>query len=392
MTARGGIPAAAVVIAAHNGERHLEAAIESVRQQTLEDIEIVVVDDSSSDGTREIVSRIAAVDPRVRYVSAQVRSAGAARNIGWRSCRAPFVANLDQDDLAEPERLEKQVDYLIEHPDVGLVGSFCHVLDDAGRRCGNMATIFDPDEVTESILTGGLAHVTHTTAMFRRSVLEQLGGYREFPGTAVEDLDLFVRIAETCRVANIPEFLGGWRIHGSNSSQTVLNMVRWNFAVQDAARCRRVGLPDPLAGTRAAEPPTLEELELLGHTRRKLYRGAFGNHVMWVGLLLSVHDSDAAIEHLGHARQYMDRASLGERTAYLVARSRTEAATRKLPRAAVSLISAFALEPRLAGRLLAHPVIGSVGRAMYRRLPADGGGAPGRWLRDQVVTRLNKIG
>jgi hypothetical protein len=328
----------------------------------------------------------------VRYVPAQVRSAGAARNIGWRSCRSAFVANLDQDDLAEPERLEKQYDYLLAHPDIGLVGSFCHVIDDAGRTCGNMAMIYEPDEVTESILTGGLAHVTHTTAMFRRSVLEQLGGYREFPGTAVEDLDLFVRIAETCRVANIPEFLGGWRIHGSNSSQTVLNMVRWTFAVQDAAGRRRAGLPDPLAGMEAAEPPTFHELQQLGFTGQDFRLSAFGGHLMWVGLLLGVHDREGAEEHLGWVRRYLDPSSPEQRSLYLVARGRTQFAGRKPLRSVSSLLAAVALEPGVAARALVHPVVGSAGRAVYRRLPGDGGGAPGRWLRRQIVDRLNRIG
>lgn len=380
------------MIAAHNGERYLVQALDSVRGQTLADIEIVVVDDASSDGTREIVSRVAAADPRVRYVPAEVRSAGAARNIGWRACQAPFVANLDQDDLAEPERLEKQVTYLLAHPDVGLVGSFCHVIDDAGRKCGNMAMISDPDEVTESILTGGLAHVTHTTAMFRRSVLEQVGGYREIPGTAVEDLDLFVRIAETCRVANIPEFLGGWRIHGSNSSQTVMNMVRWNFAVQDAARLRRAGQPDPLAPPGAGAPPTFAELEERGYSEPDFRLGAFGGHLMWVGLLLAVHDHEGAVEHLGHVRSYLDPSSLEQRSAYLVAKGRTEFATRRPVRSVLSLGAALAVEPGVAARALAHPVVGGAGRAVYRRLPGGGGGAPGRWLRGQIVNRLNRVG
>jgi hypothetical protein len=392
MTIRGRIPAAAVVIAAHNGERHLEEAIESVRQQTLEDIEIVVVDDASSDGTREIVSRIAAVDPRVRYVSAEARSAGAARNIGWRSCQAPFVANLDQDDLAEPERLEEQREYLLAHPDVGLVGSFCHLIDGEGRRRGNMAMIWEPDVVTESILGGELGHVTHSTAMFRRDVLEQLGGYREIPGTAVEDLDIFVRTAERWRVANVPRFLGAWRVHGSNSSLTVMNMLRWTFLVQDAARCRRAGLPDPLEGKALVEPPTDDDLAQLGYTEDDLRRGAFGWHLMWVGLLLAVRDYDGADEHVGDARRYLNRSSLEQRSAYLVAKGRTQFAIGKPFSSVATLLAALALAPRVAGRALAHPVIGGAGRALYRRLPGDGGGAPGRWLRTRVVGRLNRIG
>jgi len=167
--------------------------------------------------------------------------------------------------------------------------------------------------------------------------------------------------------------------------------VRWNFAVQDAASRRRAGLPDPLAGVQD-EPPTFRELEQLGFTEQDIRLAAFGGHLMWVGLLLAVHDREGAAEHLGCVRRYLDPTSLEQRALYLVARGRTQFADREPFRSVSSVLAAFALEPGVAARALAHPVVGSAGRAVYRRLPGDGGGAPGRWLRGQIVDRLNGIG
>ena len=384
-------PSASVVIAAHNGERFLGAAIESVRRQTLSDIEIIVVDDSSSDGTRKLVSSVAASDPRIRCIPASVGSAGAARNIGWRASQARYVANLDQDDLAEPDRLERQVQFLEANADIGLVGGFCYLIDAAGERRGNTALVSDPDEVTQLLRTGALAHVTHATATFRRSALEEVGGYREIPGTAVEDYDLFLRIAERYRVANVPAYLGAWRVHAANSSQDVTDMARWTLEVQGASRLRLRGEADPLDERLELRPPTDAELAQLGISSDELRRAVFGGHLMWVDLLLAVRDPKAAMMHVAAARRVMDAAHCNERSSYLVARARAEFAVRRPVRSVLSASSAFLLAPRLTSRSLAHPVVGGLGRAVYRRLPA-GGGAIGRSSRAAIVKRLNKIG
>ena len=381
---------AVVVIPAHNGERYLDAAISSARQQTLREIEIVVVDDRSSDRTGAVAARHVQDDPRVRYVVADVGSAGAARNIGWRSSRAPYVANLDHDDLAEPERLARQVDFLEAHPEVGLVGSFAYLIDGSGRRCANMKAPTDAAEVTNALLTGGPAHVTHSTATFRRSLLEQLGGYRELPGTAVEDYDLFMRIAERSLVANIPEFLGSWRLHDASSSQQLMDINRWNLLMQHSARCRRAGLPDPLEGVGARQLPTDAELEQMGYLTEDLRRGTFGNHLRWAGLHLTTRDLVGARHHLRGARRHLETGSAAERAAYLVVRARVELAVGDVAGFVRASLGALLLDPVNAVGLLARPVLGRTGGAVYRSLPA-GGGAAGRWLHRRLVSGLRRF-
>ena len=381
-------PLAAVVIPAHNGERHVDAAVASVRSQTLADIEIIVVDDDSTDRTAAIVDAHARLDPRIRRIEAKVGSAGAARNIGWRAARAPFVANLDQDDLAEPERLERQRAFLLEHGEVGLVGSFCHLVDDAGDRRGNMATLTDPADVTRSIESGTPGRVTHATATFRREALEQVGGYREIPGTAVEDIDLYGRVAERWQVANLPEYLGSWRIHGGNSSLTVENMVRWTFVVADAARRRRAGEPDPLEGRRLRGPPSDEELARIGVDRAAIDRALFEAHIGWVGLLLTVGEVADARRHLDLAMPYARELTRPRRAALGVAHAQVEYAERRRLRAVATTAEAMLTAPRVAARNLAHPVVGGLGRTVYRRLP-PGVERPARRLRSRIVGWLN---
>jgi hypothetical protein len=384
-------PLAAVVIPAHNGERHLDAAIRSIRNQTLAEIEIIVVDDGSTDRTAALVDEHARADARVRRIEAHVGSAGAARNLGWRAAGAPFVANLDQDDLAEPERLERQRAFLLAHPDVGLVGSYCHLIDDVGIRRGNMATPTDITVVTESLAgkaRGG--YVTHATATFRREALVDVGGYRELPGTAVEDADLYGRIAERWQVANLPEYLGSWRIHGGNSSLTVENMVRWTFVVADAARRRRAGEGDPLDGRTLDAVPSDDELAAIGIDRARIDDELFRAHVGWVGLLLTVGEVGDARRHLDLATPYLPNLTRKRRATFLVGRAQLEYAEGRRLRAAATTGEAAALAPRLTAKKLAHPVVGGLGRNVYRRVP-DGAERPARWLRDRVVRRLNRL-
>lgn len=115
------MPLVSVIVPTFNYGHYVAHAVESVRAQTLESWECVVVDDGSTDCTRDVVERLASGDPRVRYVHQQNQGLSAARNTGLRESSGEYVQFLDSDDLIEPRKLELQARFLRDHPEVGVV-------------------------------------------------------------------------------------------------------------------------------------------------------------------------------------------------------------------------------------------------------------------------------
>ena len=199
------LPEISVVIAVYNSEKYITPCVESILNQTFGDFELVIVDDGSSDSTRKILRSIAGRDPRIKLLeNDRNRGIAYSRNKAVENSSGEYVAIMDADDIASPDRLEKQLDFLRAHPEYAGCGSMQDYIDDKGEP-------FDIREVPQKRgeVTGLLSdpcELSHSTCMFRRDVLMEVGGYRETFRRAV-DYDLFLRITEKYRVYNIPEVL-----------------------------------------------------------------------------------------------------------------------------------------------------------------------------------------
>jgi glycosyltransferase involved in cell wall biosynthesis len=199
-------PAVSVVMAARNAESYIAEAIDSILNQTIDDFELLVVDDKSTDSTAAIVRSYK--DPRVALFEGAGRGQGAALNIAIRSSSGPYVANLDSDDLAAPERLEKQARFLEAKPEFGLVGSAATVIDDTGEVLFVRDAVLENDTIQQLLLKKNC--FVHSSIMVRRSVIDSVGGYRQFVGPSL-DYDLVLRIAEVAKVANLSDRLCVYR-------------------------------------------------------------------------------------------------------------------------------------------------------------------------------------
>ena len=115
-------PAVSILLPVRDEEQHLPATLASLRRQTLEDWELVVVDDGSTDHTPQLLRAAAAGDARIRVLSRPAEGLVSALNAGLEACRAPLVARMDGDDVCHPRRLALQSDYLHRHPETLLVG------------------------------------------------------------------------------------------------------------------------------------------------------------------------------------------------------------------------------------------------------------------------------
>jgi glycosyltransferase involved in cell wall biosynthesis len=242
-------PSVSVLLPVYNAAPHLDACLSSLHRQTLTDLEIVAVDDGSSDASPEILAHWCRKDRRLRLLRRAHSGLVAALNDGLAACRGELVARMDADDLAAPTRLEVQRDELVARPEVDVLG--CLVRHFSASRLGTGMRIYDRwlngllddaaikrDRFIESPLV-------HPSVMARRAVLFEAGGYRDrgWP----EDYDLWLRLAARgCRFAKVERLLLAWRDH-----ERRLSRADARYAVERFLECKAHHLMrGPLAGER----------------------------------------------------------------------------------------------------------------------------------------------
>ena len=206
-----------VLMPVYNGAAYLEAAIESIRRQTHSDFEFLIVDDGSTDGSSEILQGFAAQDPRIRIIHGMHEGIAAARNRGLALARGTVIVCMDEDDIAMPERIERQLAYLVAHPDVAAVGSALRLINKDGDPIARPTKYpLTSDEIREGLLVGYCTLGQPTVAMRREAVIA-VGGYRRAFDPA-DDYDLWIRLSERYALANMPDVLVDYRWHGNNTT------------------------------------------------------------------------------------------------------------------------------------------------------------------------------
>ena len=227
-------PAVDVLMPAYNAAWSLPETLASIQAQTFKDIRIIVVDDGSTDDTAAVLSRIAALDPRIHIVTQKNGGIVAALNAGLAVCTAPLVARHDADDLSDPDRFERQVRYMEQHPDcVALAGAARHI-DEKGRDLGTLSRLRDPANADENVFPASEPYLLHPMLMVRREAIEAVGGYR--PVLHAEDSDLYWRLRDEGRLHNMAEVLGSYRLHAASvSSQSIFSGRQQALASQLAA-------------------------------------------------------------------------------------------------------------------------------------------------------------
>ena len=259
-------PAVSVLMPAHNGAPWVRDAVESILTQTLEDLELIVIDDGSTDATPEILGRVR--DSRLRVERRERAGLTRALNVALGLARAPLLARLDADDLALPERLERQRAFLAANAAVGVLGTGAREVDEAGRTAREIRPPADDRAIRRALIRRN--PFVHSSVMMRRSVLERAGGYDEALPVA-QDYDLWMRMGRLTRLANLPEPLVVRRLLPGRVSA-----VRDDERLCTEARVRwravRSGAYPPWCAVFAARP--LLALALPGAWRRALRRVA----------------------------------------------------------------------------------------------------------------------
>ncbi len=202
------MPLVSVLIAVHNEQRFVRESIDSILRQSLTAFELVVIDDASTDDTPAILAAIA--DPRLRVVRNPANlGLTPSLNRGLDLAAGEFIARLDGDDFARPDRLTMQVDFLRGHPDVGIVGSSRHVVDEDGRLLYVATAIPDDAGIRRRLLLGN--PLAHPTVMIRRSVLDDHRLRYDESFRTTQDYELWTRLLTVTRAANLVEPLVTYR-------------------------------------------------------------------------------------------------------------------------------------------------------------------------------------
>jgi glycosyltransferase involved in cell wall biosynthesis len=209
------VPRASILTAVYNCQTYIRACVASALAQTIADVEIVIVDDGSTDSTAELLAGIK--DDRLVVVRCQRMGQSGALNVGLKKCSSQYVAILDADDLALPERIQSQVEFLDANPRVVLAGSrFRPSIDANDRSIGEDVLALDYGDMVGKLRRHQISKcMFHSSIMFRKSSILALGGYDENL-IVWKEVDLFVRVAKSSNepnITNIDKRLSLKRIH-----------------------------------------------------------------------------------------------------------------------------------------------------------------------------------
>jgi len=212
-------PAISVLMSVYNtAAQYLRAAVESILAQTVSDFEFIIIDDGSADGSPQVLREYAARDRRVRLTVRPNKGLTRTLNEGLAQARGEFVARMDCDDVALPDRFEKQLAALRADPGLVCVGGYFQLIDGQGRLLTTLRPPAD-DETIQKLLVRGHTAICHPAAMMRRDAVTRVGGYDEYFKTT-QDLDLWLRLGEVGKLANVPEVVLQFRQHESSVSET----------------------------------------------------------------------------------------------------------------------------------------------------------------------------
>lgn len=243
------MPCVSVIIPAYNAEDFITATLDSVVSQTYQNLEILVVDDGSSDRTPEIVTSYAQRDRRITLLRQKNAGVAAARNLAILKSTGDFIAPIDADDIWYPAKIEKQVRCLMESDErVGLVYTWSVDINEDGKLTGRSSHFDLEGDVFHALIYCNFLG-NASVPLIRRCCFDRVGYYdpelRAQNAQGCEDRDLYLRIAEHYHFRVVPEFLMGYRKAVGTMSCNYRAMAKSHLLVLDDVKKRRPDIPEP---------------------------------------------------------------------------------------------------------------------------------------------------
>lgn len=225
------VPQVSVLLPVYNCPDYVGAAIDSILNQSFSDFELIIIDDGSTDSTPDALDHFH--DPRIRHYRQENQGLAATLNRAISLAKAPLLARQDQDDLSNPDRLEKQVAYMQANPACGLLGTWAQIMeiDKLSNRFHRHPT--SNWELRYNLLFNN--PFVHSSVMLRKTTLEQVGGYCTDPKRQPpEDYELWSRLSRVSDVANLPEELLIYREIPSSMSRTGISPFQQRLVLLSA--------------------------------------------------------------------------------------------------------------------------------------------------------------
>jgi glycosyltransferase involved in cell wall biosynthesis len=214
-------PLVSVVMPIYNSERFLDEAMESILNQTFEDFEFIIVADKSTDTSDAILDDFREKDDRIKVFDQERIGLIASLNKGCQLAKGKYIARMDADDISLPHRLEMQLQYLEEHPEIGVLGTGIRYIDEAGRLGKSVRNPRDPKLIKFYLHLENC--FVHPSIMMRRETIKHLGFYNP-EAIDAEDYDLWARAAFVTQVSNLQDILLEYRVwSGGISSHNALS-------------------------------------------------------------------------------------------------------------------------------------------------------------------------
>ncbi|MGC8559500.1 MAG: glycosyltransferase [Phycisphaerae bacterium] len=220
-------PPVSVLLPVFNAAEFLSAAIDSITAQSLADIQIVIINDGSTDGSTDILKDYARQDSRIEVHQRPNRGLVATLNEGIDLCHGEFIARMDADDISLPQRLEKQLHHMRSHPQTVAMGTAIEYLATRGPTGVNSRQPTDADTILNLLPRKNC--ISHPTVMMRKSSVQAVGGYRGVYLHA-EDYDLWLQLARCGDLENLPEPLVQYRVHSDQISARHLRIQALSIA------------------------------------------------------------------------------------------------------------------------------------------------------------------
>lgn len=194
-------PRVTVLMSVHNGEKYLGEAVESILHQTYRDFEFLIIDDASTDNTLNILQRYE--DPRIKIIRNTVNlGLTKSLNIGLGRAKGEFIARMDADDISFPRRLEHQITYLDQHPEIAALGTGAYVINDTGSIDHEIK--YSESPTFQELLKGN--QFVHGSIVMRKDVLTEVGYYSDL-FQMCQDYELWLRIIKIYPMRNISDIL-----------------------------------------------------------------------------------------------------------------------------------------------------------------------------------------
>lgn len=206
-----------VLMPVFNSELFVAEAIKSILNQTFKDFEFLILDDASTDKSYEIIKNSEKKDPRIKVFQNE-KNLGVveSRNKLINLSKGNYIAWLDSDDIAIENRLDKQIRFLKDHPEIGLVGAYPIIIDENGEKIGKWAFETEPKKLKIELFFH--SPFLSSSVMIRKNCLSQ--NFYDPRFSVSEDFNLYSKISEHYETANIPEFLVKYRINSKGLSKS----------------------------------------------------------------------------------------------------------------------------------------------------------------------------